>query len=167
MLEEHAVQMEAEEPAISESVEGMSDEEVRRLEWIGVRNLNDLNAAKARGGSYNIRRLSRLPAERLKQALTLAGQRSVRRVAPVTMDPDAVHTLDPATRFRLRVQGRNLGRGGVAPRVEVAGRAAKVLQAEPNELVVALPEGALAGAMTLAWPDGERLEHDIQSEGTA
>ncbi len=167
MLEEHAVEMQAEEPAISESVEGLSDEEVRRLEWIGVRNLNDLNAAQARGGSSNIRRLSRLPAERLKQALALAGRRSIRRVSPETMDPAAVRTLDPATRFRLRVEGRNLTRGGVAPRVEVAGRAAKVLQARPERLIVAVPEGTLAGAMTLAWPDGERMEHEVQAEGAA
>lgn len=164
MLEEHAVEMQAEEPAITDAVEGLTDEEVRRLEWIGVRNLNDLNAAEARGGAANIRRLSRLPSQRLKQALDLAGQRAVRRVAPVQMDPDAVQALDPATRFRLRVQGRNLTRGNVTPRVSVAGQPATVLEARPDSLVVAVPEGQLAGAMTLHWPDGEQLQHPIAEE---
>jgi hypothetical protein len=162
MLEEHAVEMHAEEPAITESVEGLTDEEVRRLEWIGVRNLNDLNAAEARGGAANIRRLSRLPSQRLKQALDLAGRRAVSRVAPVPMDPDAVQTLDPATRFRLRVQGRNLLRGGERPKVSVAGEPAQVLEARPDSLIVAVPDEArLAGAMSLHWSDGQKLDHPI------
>ena len=104
MLEEHAVEMQAEEPAISESVEGLSDEEVRRLEWIGVRNLNDLNAAQARGGSHNIRRLSRMPAERLKQALALAGRSSVRRVFSPSPRTSAREFCSPYSLYAKRTE---------------------------------------------------------------
>jgi hypothetical protein len=161
MLEEHAVEMQAQEPASSDAVVGLSDEEVRRLEWVGVRNLNDLNAVNARGGSHNIRRLSRLSSARLKEALSLAGQRAVSSIAPQPMDPNAVKALDPATRFRLRVNGRNLARGGVAPKVAVNGTQAQVLQANADGLVVALPEAPTAGALTLDWPDGEQVAHSI------
>lgn len=165
MLEEHAVEMQAEEPAIADAVDGLSEEDVRRLEWVGVRNLTELNAARARGGTHTIRRLSRLPADRLKQALSLAGERVVRRVAPFPMDPGTVDALDPATRFRLRVNGRNLARGGVRPRARIDGAPASVLEAGDSALVVAAPAGPLAGALTLEWPDGGVIEHRYDARG--
>jgi hypothetical protein len=166
MLEEHAVGLRAEEPAIRDAVEGLSEEEVRRLEWIGVRNLPDLNAAQARGGMSNLRRLSNLPTDRLKQALDLAGRRAVHRVETSLPDAPAVRPLDPATLLRLRVQGRNLTRGGAAPDIRIDGQSARLLEAGPDSLVVAVPPTALAGAMTLTWPDGEQLQHDIGGGGT-
>lgn len=161
MLEEHAVALRAEEPAMKDAVEGLSDEDVRRLEWIGVRSLPDLNAAQARGGMSNLRRLSSLPTDRLKQALDLAGRRAVHRVEPALPEAPTLRPLDPATRFRLRVQGRNLTKGGAAPEIRVDGQPARVLEAFADSLVVAVPQAALAGAMTLSWPDGEELRHDI------
>lgn len=163
MLEEHAVEMQAEEPAIAEAVEGLSDAEVRRLEWIGVRNLRELNAAKAKGGDATIKRLSRLPTDRLRQALNVAGKRAVSRVAPVPMDPNTVATLDPATRLRLRVNGRNLARGGARPQVRIDGRAAEVLEVADDGLTVTAPDLPMAGTMTLEWPDGETVHHDFSA----
>lgn len=165
MLEEHAVEMQAEEPAIADAVEGLSEEDVRRLEWVGVRNLSELNAARARGGSHTIRRLSRLPADRLKQALSLAGERVVRRVAPQLMEPGTVATLDPATRFRLRVSGRNLAREGLRPRARIDGVPASVLEVGDSSLVVAAQQGPLSGALTLEWPDGGVIEHRFDAGG--
>lgn len=159
MLEEHSVEMQAEEPSLSEAVDGLSEEDIRRLEWVGVRNLSELNAARAKGGSHTIRRLSRLPADRLRQALSLAGQRAVSRVSPIPMDPATVSTLDPATRFRLRVRGRNLAPGGQRPQARIDGQSVQVMEARDDGLVVAAPRTAMAGALTLDWPDGERLEH--------
>jgi len=169
MLEEHAVEMQAEEPALADAVDGLSEEEIRRLEWVGVRNLKDLNAARARGGSHNISRLSRLPADRLRQALSLAGQRAVSRVTPVPMDPASVDSLDPATRFRLRVRGRNLAPGGAVPMAKIDGQDVRVLDAGDGEVLVAAPAGPLAGALTLEWPDGQRLDHrfDTTLEGAS
>lgn len=159
MLEEHAVEMQAEEPAIADAVEGLSDADVRRLEWIGVRNLNDLRGARDKGGHAAIRKLSRLPADRLKQALSLAGERAVSRVAPVPLDPDTVQALDPATRLRLRVNGRNLARGGRRPRARIDGQPAEVMRVGDDALIVASAQMPKAGALMLEWSDGERLEH--------
>lgn len=161
MLEEHAVEMRAEEPAISDALDGLSDEEIRRLEWVGVRNLNDLSAVESRGGAANLRRLSRLPAARLKQALDLAGQRVVRRVAPVPVDGP----MDPAQRLRLRVQGRNLAKRGAMPKASIAGQAVEIVDADRDGLVLELPGKMVAGALTLDWPDGER--QDVPIEGDA
>lgn len=164
MLEEHAVEMQAGEPAIADAVEGLSDAEVRRLEWIGVRNLNDLRAARDKGGNANITRLSRLPADRLKQALSLAGERRVNHISSIPMSPDTVQALDPATRLRLRVNGRNLARGGRKPVARIDGRQAEVLQAGDNTLIVAGPDIPLAGALTLEWPDGQTLEQTFDTQ---
>lgn len=161
MLEEHAVEMQAEEPAIADAVDGLSAEEVRRLEWIGVRNLTELRRARAKGGNATIRRLSSLPAERLKQALSLANERRVRRVSLLPMDPDTVQPIDPATRLRLRVAGSNLARGGRAPVARINGRVAEVQTTPGDALILSAPDIPIAGALSLEWPDGERLEHDF------
>ncbi len=157
MLEEHAVEMQAEEPDISDAMDDLSDEEIRRLEWIGVRNLNDLDAAQSKGGAASIRKLSRLPAARLKQALDLAGQRRVQRVTRLGRDD--------VGRMRLAVQGRNLARGGL-PMASLAGTRAEVVDEGAQGLVVAAPMSATASALTLQWPDGTTSDTPI-SEGAS
>jgi hypothetical protein len=89
----------------------------------------------------------------------------VHRIGPALPDTPSVRPLDPATRLRLRVQGRNLIKGGAAPEIRVDGQPARVLEATSDSLVVAVPQSALAGAMTLVWPDGEELHHDIAQGG--
>ncbi|MEM1237640.1 MAG: hypothetical protein AAGI10_11760 [Pseudomonadota bacterium] len=159
MLEEHSVEFEAEEPEITEAVDGLSDEEARRLEWIGVRNLADMQRVEAKGGQSAMRRLSRLPSDRLKQALQVAGTRRINRVTldPMAADPGAVQSLDPAAQHRLKITGRNLARFG-APRVTVNGATAQVLDARDEEVTIATDDPVTAGALALEWDGGDQIE---------
>ena len=166
MLEEHAVEFEAEEPAIAEAVDGLSDEEARRLEWIGVRNLSDMQKVKAKGGQTEMRRLSRLPSDRLKQALQVADQRRVNSVSAMPLNPDVVQSLDPATRHRLKITGRNLARRGGVRAVSVNGAPAEVLEARDDAITVATSAPVTAGAVALDWNEGTPTEmaFDLQAD---
>jgi len=163
MLEENAIEMKANEPAITDEIEDLSDEEARRLEWIGVRNLTQFNRARSRGGAHEIKRLSRLPTDRLKQALNLAGQRAVTAVDRAPADPS---DLDPVSRFRLRVAGRNLTRAGQRPDIRVNGQAARTLAADDDAIIAEAPGHVQAGALALSWPDGEHLEIPFRFDDT-
>ncbi|MFK7938541.1 MAG: hypothetical protein AB8B82_04120 [Roseovarius sp.] len=158
MLEEHAVEFEAEEPAIAEAVDGLSDEEARRLEWIGVRNLSDMQKVQAKGGQSEMRRLSRLPSDRLKQALDVADQRALNSVTALPLTPDVVQSLDPATRHRLKITGRNLARRGGVRSVTVNGTPAQVLEARDDAVTIATQSPVSAGAVALDWRDGAPIE---------
>ncbi|QGX99331.1 hypothetical protein EI983_14100 [Roseovarius faecimaris] len=169
MLEEHAVEFEAEEPAIAEAVDGLSEEEARRLEWIGVRNLADMQKVKAKGGQHEMRRLSRLPSDRLKQALKVADQRVVNSVSGISLDPGQVQALDPAARHRLKITGRNLTRQGALRGVTVNGAPAEVLELRDDAVTIATPGPVLSGALSLDWEEGapDTLAFDLHQEGRA
>jgi hypothetical protein len=150
MIQETATAL-ADDPGdrpIEELGEELSDEERRKLEWVGVRTIGQLQKAERQGVSREIGRVTNLPVERLRQALERATAPMVREVMPVTPAPgDALRRL-------LRVRGRNLAPEGAVPRVTVAGRPVPVVGSAADELLVAPDDGQWAGQIRVESPDG-------------
>jgi hypothetical protein len=92
-------------PSLGEA--GLSDDERRRLEHIGVRTTAELARLKGSAGTAGISRLADIPVDRLKAALTF-GRPQVRAVRPVAPPrasapaPQAPHANVPAPPPRPR-----------------------------------------------------------------
>ncbi|MCA1713677.1 MAG: hypothetical protein LC715_00595 [Gammaproteobacteria bacterium] len=92
MVEENAIDFKAEDPQfnLKEALgDQISDEDQRRLERIGVRTITQLNELKASAGADVIARLSRMPVNRLQQALLRAAAPRVTRVDRSGNDADS------------------------------------------------------------------------------
>src|SRR5207247_9423116 len=109
----------------------LGPEEGRRLEWAGIRSVNQLRALQKETGAEVIGRVSQLPIDRLRAALAAAAQPHVSQVVAET--PDGGGTP------RLRIHGYNL-RDGAEPAVRIGGQPAAVLHSTETELLVQ-PEG--------------------------
>ncbi len=135
MIEENAVAF-AEDPddqPIDELEEELTDEERRKLEWVGVRTVGKLREMEQQGASNIVGRVTNLPVSRLRQALKQASAPMVNQVMPVNPSPE-----DPPEFHKiLQVRGRNLIRKGVMPRVTIADRPAAILKSSENELLLA------------------------------
>lgn len=130
MIDENSVDYSTEEPKFSlrEALGNqLSDEEQRKLERIGVRTVQQLNELKEKAGTDVIARLSRMPVNRLQQALMRAAAPRVTRV-----EEDG-HT-DASTRVHLTAPGLLPGR---LPRVRAAGGNVPVVAAETGRIVIA------------------------------
>jgi hypothetical protein len=132
MIEENAVALaeNEDERSIDELKDELSDEERRRLEWVGVRTVTKLRELEETGAARTVGRVTSLPVERLRRALARASTPLVEHVTPVTPAPGN----DLAN--LVRVRGRNLVRDGV-PRVSIAGEPVGVVRASENELLLA------------------------------
>ena len=87
MIQENTVAMSAARaPTLAQS--GLSDLERQRLERIGVRTTAELQRLRQSAGTDGLARLSDIPLDRLKQALTL-GRPQVSDVRPVPSRPPA------------------------------------------------------------------------------
>jgi hypothetical protein len=127
MVEENAVDFKAEDPkfTLREALgDQISDDERRRLERIGVRTITQLNELKSTAGTDVIARLSRMPVNRLQQALMRAAAPRVTRV----------EHGGPGERVHLSAPGLRAGR---LPLVRVAGSAVPVVAAGDGEIVLA------------------------------
>jgi murein DD-endopeptidase MepM/ murein hydrolase activator NlpD len=145
MVEENAVDFKAEDPKFSlkEALgDQISDEEQRRLERIGVRTITQLNELKATAGTDVIARLSRMPVNRLQQALMSAAAPRVTRV-----DRDAKGERVHVTAPRLRA--------GRLPFVRAAGSAVPVIAAADGEIVLAPLATQLGCEAEVDFGDGE------------
>ncbi len=130
MIEENAVDYKAEDPRFSlrEALgDRISEDDQRRLERIGVRTVTQLNELKKTAGADVIARLSRMPVNRLQQALMSAAAPRVTRVEAGTADARAgrVHMSTPTLR------------GGRLPLVRAAGEAVPVVESEDGRIVLA------------------------------
>ncbi|MBB1060601.1 hypothetical protein [Marilutibacter spongiae] len=130
MIEENAVDYKAEDPRFSlrEALgDSLSEDDQRRLERIGVRTVTQLNELKKTAGADVIARLSRMPVNRLQQALMGAAAPRVTRVEAGTADARAgrVHMSTPTLR------------GGRLPLVRAAGEAVPVVESEDGRIVLA------------------------------
>lgn len=136
MIEENAVDFQAEDPhfTLKEALgKEISEEEQRRLERIGVRTVHQLNELKEAAGADVIARLSRMPVNRLQQALLRAAAPRVTRVE----QPDTTITNSSINAIpRVRVVAPGL-RAGKLPTVRVAGGLVPVVGLEGNEIVLA------------------------------
>lgn len=145
MVEENAVDFKAEDPKfnLKEALgDQISDEEQRRLERIGVRTINQLNELKATAGTDVIARLSRMPVNRLQQAMLRAAAPRVTRVER-NGQGERVHLLAPGLR------------AGRLPVVRAAGTAVPVVAAGDGEIVLAPMAVQLGCEAEVDFGDGE------------
>lgn len=155
MIEENAVDYRAEDPKFNlrEALgDQLSEDEQRRLERIGVRTVQQLNELKQQAGADVIARLSRMPVNRLQQALMRAAAPRVARVAPDAGDGQRVHLQAPGLR------------PGRLPQVRAGGRNVPVVAAGEGEVVLAPLASQLGCEAEVDFGDGE-VAHVELSEG--
>lgn len=156
MVEENAVDFAAEDPQfnLKEALgDRISDSEQRQLERIGVRTITQLNELKRTAGADVIARLSRMPVNRLQQALMQAAAPRVTRVEPPT--------ANGGSRVHMSAPGLRAGR---LPIVRAAGTAVPVIAAEDGQLVLAPLAMQLGCEADVDFGDGE-IAHVQLSEG--
>lgn len=138
MIEENAVDFSAEEPrfGLRETLgDTLSEEEQRKLERIGVRTVTQLNELKKSAGADVIARLSRMPVNRLQQALLRAAQPRITEVSPQRVET-ASSAEAGAGSTRLRLRGMNLLQDGRPPVIRAGGRELPLVMAMEHEVVV-------------------------------
>jgi len=154
MVEENAVDFKAEDPKFSlkEALgDDISDEEQRRLERIGVRTITQLNELKQTAGTDVIARLSRMPVNRLQQALLRAAA------------PRVSHVERGSGAERVYMQAPGL-RAGRLPMVRAAGTAVPVVAASDGEIVLAPLATQLGCEAEVDFGEGEQARVHL-SEG--
>jgi hypothetical protein len=127
MIEENTPALDVEQgPSVKEVLgDDLSDDELRRLEWTGIRSVSQLREVQRESGSEAIERVSQLPVDRLRMALAKASSPHVSRVAPAR-DRDTP---------LLRVHGFNL-KDGDDPEVRIGDEHATIVDATDRELLV-------------------------------
>lgn len=129
-----------------DTVSELSNEDRRRLEWAGVRTVRQLQQVEERGKVGSVGRITNLPLDRLRSALTRVSAPEVRRIEPVPIDSADGNPGGPPL---LRVLGRNLVRQGQPPRVQIGNRPVAILKSSPDELLVAPDDGQWAGEISV------------------
>ena len=162
MIEENAVDFSAEDPKFSlkEALgDKISDEEQRRLERIGVRTVQQLNELKAQAGTDVIARLSRMPVNRLQQALLHAAAPRVARIETPAADAGGSGSGD--VRVHLMAPGLRPDR---LPRVRAAGESVPVIAAHDGGVVLAPLAAQLGCDAEVDFGDGQ-IAHVPLREG--
>jgi hypothetical protein len=155
MIEENATAL-ADDPddrGIEELAgEGLSEDERRQLEWIGVRTVGQLREIEAQGRSRTVQRVTGLPVSRLRAALERASAPLVDHVMPVERTPTDPSDGPPL----IRLRGRNL-LGGGQPRVTLGGETMAVVSATDRELLLAPRAHQWAGELAVVPPAGPAM----------
>jgi hypothetical protein len=147
--------VDADTPTIKEVLgDQISEDEQRRLEWAGIRNVSQLRDVHRGGGEQSLERISQLPVDRLRAALARASQPLVRSVER------------PGGDGLLRIRGLNLAGDGALD-VLVGGERATVLQASDTELVVRPAAPLTAGTLELRSVAGDVTEAAFDLDGPA
>lgn len=157
MVDENSVDYSAQRPRFSlrEALgDKISEDEQRSLERIGVRTVEQLNELKEQAGTDVIARLSRMPVNRLQQALLRAAAPRVTRV-------ESGRDAKTPNRIHLSAPGLRAGR---LPRVRAAGEAVAVVSAEDNGIVLAPLASQLGSEAELDFDDGRQARLSL-SEG--
>jgi hypothetical protein len=144
MIDENAVAF-AEAPedrSFDDLGDELSDEERRRLEWVGVRTVSKLRELQQRGGERTVGRVTHLPVERLRRALERASAPLVEHVLPVR-----AHAGDAGAPL-ISVRGRNLVGEGL-PRVTIGGEPVAVVRADEHEVVIAPLAHQMSGELAI------------------
>jgi hypothetical protein len=143
MIEENAIAF-AENPqdrSIDELGDELSDEDRRKLEWVGVRTVGKLEELSAQRADRTVGRITSLPVDRLRRALERASAPEVDHVVPVSGN-------DIDTPAMLKVRGRNLMRSG-PPRVTLSGEPIAIVKSSKNELLLAPTAQQWAGDLSI------------------
>ncbi len=136
--------------AMAEHGEPLSDEEQRRLEWVGINTIHQLRELEQRRGTEAIQRVASLPVERLRAALMRAAQPSISRVSPeITPDAGAGAAIS-----RLRIKGQNLLGRDRRPSVRIAGQDVQVVEATEHELLIAPLAHQMSGDLIVETDPG-------------
>jgi hypothetical protein len=145
MIEENAIAFSEspEERPIEDLKEDLSEEDRKRLEWIGVRTVSKLRELQERGGENAVGRIAKLPVERLRRALERASAPMVEHILPVDPEPGSADLPN-----LVRIRGRNLVREGL-PRVTVGDEPVSVVRAGEREVVIAPRPHQMAGRLTI------------------
>ena len=176
MIEENAMDFASEDPKFNlrEALgDKVSEEDQRRLERIGVRTVTQLTELRKTAGADVIARLSRMPVNRLQQALLAA---SAPRVTRVDMPPRGGFNGDYGDDTGAAMTGGNAGTGrgsasGVAlaprvhlstpllrpgrlPLVRAAGQAVPVAEAQDGQLVLQPLASQLGSDAEVDFGDG-------------
>lgn len=125
----------------------LSHEDRKRLEWAGVRTVRQLQQAEEHNRVGALNRVTNLPLDRLRAALSRVNAPEVQRVEPVGQEEPGVNPAGPPL---IRVIGRNLVRKGQLPRVQIANRPVAILKSSPDELLVAPDHQQWAGELSVA-----------------
>jgi hypothetical protein len=145
MIDENTVAF-AEAPedrSIDELKDELSDEERRRLEWVGVRTVSKLREMQQRGGERTVGRVTSLPVDRLRRVLERASAPLVEHVVPLLPRGGG----DGAPNL-VSVRGRNLMAQGL-PRVTIGGEPVSVVRAASDEVVIAPLAHQMAGELAI------------------
>jgi hypothetical protein len=161
MIDENAVDFAAESPqfTLREALKDhLSEEDQRHLERIGVRTVQQLTDLRKTAGADVVARLTRMPVNRLQQALLAAAAPRVTRVesAPSESDPDR-------TRIHLIAPGLLPGR---LPSVRAGGQDVPVIEAHDERLVLASRASQLGLDAEIDFGDGRTARIPLR-EGSA
>ncbi len=158
MIEENAVDFSTDNPKFNlrEALgDQISEDEQRKLERIGVRTVQQLNELKEKAGTDVIARLSRMPVNRLQQALLRAAAPRVSRI-------EHVADADGASQ-RVHIEAPAL-RAGRLPRIHAAGQSVPVVDTGNGQLVLAPLASQLGCEAELDFGDGSVAQVQL-SEG--
>ena len=154
MIEENAVTLGDDSPddrAIEDiDDQELSEEERRKLEWVGVRTVGQLRELEAKGAAGTVQRVTGLPVTKLRAALARASAPLVEHVLPIERTPGDTAEEPPL----LRLRGRNLLGGGGTPRVTLGGQPMALVSATDRELVLAPKPDQWAGELSVVPPAG-------------
>ncbi len=145
-----ALKIDPEEQTLKDA--DLSEEEQNRLEWAGIHTVGQLRKV-TEAGSSDVERVSNLPVERLRQALSRASQPQVERIEPFGHSQGLGVQSAPL----LRIQGKNLIRNG-SPRVSIGGQPVSILKATNQEIVLAPLGHQFAGVLSLETGPDSRAE---------
>jgi hypothetical protein len=151
MIEENAVQLAVDakdDTPLTEMGDELSEEEIRRLDRVGVRTVSKLNEMRQQGLGRSVGRITNLPLDKLERVLSRATRPMISEV-----EVDGQRNGGDTLRRQLRVRGRNLLRDGIPPRATIDGKPVGIVQATDTEIVLAPRDGQLAGQMSLAHDD--------------
>jgi len=175
MIEENTISLAASRsPSLQEA--GFGDEDRRNLERYGVRTVSELQKLDSSAGTGAISRLSAIPTDRLKAALSL-GRPQVKTVTPVAPKPVAPprpavpakpvppRTFVPPGTRKLEISGRNLVGENGPPVVTLKGRPLSVEEADDDRLIVGIPDDGMSGALEVEMPDGTITTYELALGG--
>ena len=165
MIEENARRFKVEEPGLKlhEALgDTLTEEERRRLERLGVENVEQLTELEREAGPEVIARLARLPVGRLQQALMRAARPRVARVEPLPARKDPQGAVQAPG---IRLRGINLTPGGQPPRVLLGDRRVPLRMAGPRVLEWSLEDAPPVSEAEIDFGDGEVLRVPLPEAG--
>lgn len=151
MIEENTrpVSQAVEETSLREVLgDDLTDEEERRLEWAGVRSIEQLRTLRAGHADAVLNRATRLPVQRLWNKLQAASQPQIHDLRPAPGAPTA-----PNGPQEWIASGRNLvGRTGT--QVRLRGEPVDVIEAKPDLIRLRSFPHQQGGVLEIETEDG-------------